>query len=163
MPYPAALSNTNENDASASFSFLIIRLQNILTVARFMQSLTYTFTEDCPMKTFLKTFLSATARLAATKSGELLTTRRKAHILYGNFYAGLDSEAKTERRHSVAQFAAPAEGELLATRRKSHLLHANIYAELGRKEAKMERRHPHTTVARRHYNLFGEQLTPAAG
>lgn len=114
------------------------------------------------MKTFLKTCMRAIARLATSESGELLSTRRKAHILYGNFYAGLGSEAKMDHRHSVAQLTAAAEGKLLSTRREAHLLLGNVYTKLDL-AVKTERRQPSPAFARRYNKLFGEQMTPVAG
>jgi hypothetical protein len=114
------------------------------------------------MKTFLKTFMSAIARLAASESGEFLSTRRKAHLLYGDIYTRMSNETGTERRQSIAQLAAPAEGKFLSTRREAHRLLGNIYTQLDL-AVKTERRQPSTAFARRYYKLFGEQMTSTAG
>ncbi|MDO8960014.1 MAG: hypothetical protein Q7U85_09790 [Rhodocyclaceae bacterium] len=114
------------------------------------------------MKTFLKSFMDAIARLAADESGEFLSARRKAHILYGNLYSGMDNGAKTDRIHSIAQLATPTAGELLSARRAAHLLHGNIYTQLDL-AVKTERRQPRKALAHRYYDLFGEKMIHAAG
>jgi len=116
------------------------------------------FAEDCPMKTILKTLMRAIARALASESGELLSTRRKSHLLYGDMYARMGSQNETESRHTVELLDASESGGLLATRRQAHLQQNDIYARLGR-EAETELRHLPAKVARRSHR----HLTPAAG
>lgn len=105
----------------------------------------------------MKTLLDALKRFLAS-----LPSHREAHLQLGSFYATSGIAATTERRLSLEQQASPAVGEIMSTRRVAHLQLFSIYTELGR-AAKLEQRQPRTIAAAQKYNLFGEQMTPAAG
>lgn len=105
----------------------------------------------------MKTILHTLKRFLAA-----LPTHREAHLQLGSFYTTSGSAATTERRLSLEQQASPAAGEIMSTRRVAHLQLFSIYTELGR-AAKLEQRHARTIAATQKYNLFGEQMTPAAG
>ncbi|MBA3032493.1 MAG: hypothetical protein KKF85_03980 [Gammaproteobacteria bacterium] len=91
-----------------------------------------------------------------------LPTHREAHLQLGNFYAAPDIEAVTESRLSLEQQASPVAGGIMSTRREAHLQLGKMYTEQGR-AATPERRQPRANVARHHFNLFGDKMTPAAG
>lgn len=54
------------------------------------------------MKTFLTALLRALARVAQSEAGELLSVRRKAHLLEAERYARLDAAATPPRRPNAA-------------------------------------------------------------
>lgn len=114
------------------------------------------------MKTILKTLVRAIARAVASESGDLLSTRRKAHLLHGDVYTRLGSDAETEALRTNETLDDAESGGLLATRRQAHLLQRDIYTRLGQK-ADAERRHAPATVARQGRGHHDHYMTPAAG
>ena len=64
------------------------------------------------MKSLFKAFLRYLAEVAASEAGELLSTRRKAHLLESARYARLAAEPKRK----AAACAAPSVSSSLANR-----------------------------------------------
>ena len=113
------------------------------------------------MKTILKTLARAIARAVASESGDLLSTRRKAHLLYGDMYARIGNPSKTESRRTIELMDTSESGGLLATRRQAHRLENDLYARLGR-EAEAERRQTPVKAAPSRRSHQYQHLTPAA-